>query len=983
MIESVINGDSNYDDDVKNILNEYDFVVEKNNVFRSINDKSDYKLVTLDNEMKIFFIKNEKTNVSCAHMVVDVGSVDNPKDLDGLAHFLEHMLFLGNEDTDNESNTFFQTEVKINGGMTNAYTDDTTTNYYFCVANDNFHNLMTMFHKFFVNPKFDVKYVEKEVYAVDSEHKKNKSNESWRTYNLFKKFVTDEINGRFATGNKESLLDKCGNPNVLRDRLIEFYNEHYSSHKMTLFISHNHIDDKFVKEMSELYGRVKLVKNVVNHPNNKIKLRRMKNAYELIKMKTEYVSHTMNLYWTLKGSHKFVNNLCVTSFNKLQTVLGSESTGSLYDLLVKYTCITSLLCGIESIYDKNCVVTIKLRLTDFGFDNWFIILYIVDAYIKNLIENDSMTDEIFDDVNKLDEKLAVMSLKCIEEMEGLKNIQMLTDIYSRYNVDLKYVIVCDILNANYDIRRKHFTKILKSMKMNRMKVIVSSNKFDVNELTEIDELYGTRYVKMNMDIIDDVFKHIHIKNMKPISNKYIDYLQNTDIIHPLPDEKKDYVLLENNGGQYYIKTKNVYDSYRFSCVFNIKLTEMNMADVYSYLSVLIYLRYIKKLHNEKFCMMNDVGFRIQMDIDSNNLSFNINYFPKNIELLLGDVLMLYFSFDKINKDIYTGIYDEIYGIILDNDGMEPYKLLRTKYIKLVNKNNAISNKDILEIIDNFSPDVLDYDEYILHVKKILSFGNIVGVFIGSIYYEQIVKIIDIVSSHIKPSTNRVSHTHNDYYEIDYEKIISKNVEINKNKLTDQNALIYGVFIDNIKPCVIKKNKDEQLISWKEKKPMIYLITMYLYDKFFEEIRTNRSLGYIADCSFINVNEMNNEDIFITFISQSSNDDIYNIVDEYVRKIVPIEINNITEEQFNITKKSIIKMYNEPFYNNDDEIYYVLGEIMSCKKTKKNRKFNNREKIAKAFEKCSLDVVKSYFTHAFMNNKRISLLLKQDNKNSQY
>ena len=64
-------------------------------------------------------------------MDVNVGHASDPADLPGLAHFLEHMLFLGTEKYPEEGhyNQFLQER----GGNSNAYTDFEHTNFFFDV----------------------------------------------------------------------------------------------------------------------------------------------------------------------------------------------------------------------------------------------------------------------------------------------------------------------------------------------------------------------------------------------------------------------------------------------------------------------------------------------------------------------------------------------------------------------------------------------------------------------------------------------------------------------------------------------------------------------------------------------------------------------------------------------------------------------------------------------------------------------------------
>lgn len=71
--------------------------------FRSRNDRNHYRKIVLENGLQALLIQSPsydqsgpsiaKTSAVC--MSVGVGSYSDPIDFPGLAHYLEHMLFMG------------------------------------------------------------------------------------------------------------------------------------------------------------------------------------------------------------------------------------------------------------------------------------------------------------------------------------------------------------------------------------------------------------------------------------------------------------------------------------------------------------------------------------------------------------------------------------------------------------------------------------------------------------------------------------------------------------------------------------------------------------------------------------------------------------------------------------------------------------------------------------------------------------------------
>lgn len=67
------------------------------NIFKSSQDKRDYRGLLLDNGLKCLLISDPTTDRSAAAVDVHAGYLLDPKEFPGLAHFCEHMLFMGSK----------------------------------------------------------------------------------------------------------------------------------------------------------------------------------------------------------------------------------------------------------------------------------------------------------------------------------------------------------------------------------------------------------------------------------------------------------------------------------------------------------------------------------------------------------------------------------------------------------------------------------------------------------------------------------------------------------------------------------------------------------------------------------------------------------------------------------------------------------------------------------------------------------------------
>lgn len=203
---------------------------------QSQNDDRSYRLVKLDNGLEALVISDPRTDKSAAGISVRVGHLSDPENAQGMAHFCEHLLFMGTEKYPQEND--YNEYLSRNNGQSNAYTAMDETVYYFDVHPPALPGALDRFAQFFIAPLFTDSCTEREILAVDSENKKNLQSDMWRQYQLEKSTSSRQhAYWRFGTGNKQTLWDEPvsqgRNP---RSELLDWYGEHYSANVMKLVV---------------------------------------------------------------------------------------------------------------------------------------------------------------------------------------------------------------------------------------------------------------------------------------------------------------------------------------------------------------------------------------------------------------------------------------------------------------------------------------------------------------------------------------------------------------------------------------------------------------------------------------------------------------------------------------------------------------------------------------------------------------------------
>jgi len=196
----------------------------------------DVKGFTLENGLKTVVISDPTSEVAAASVQVSVGYFSDPDNLPGLAHFLEHMLFMGTEKYPDENS--FSAFLNEHGGYSNAYTASEETNYHFEVQANALRETLDRFSGFFTCPLLTASGASRELDAVDSENSKNLQSDAWRD-NQLDKCTSDPTHpySKFGTGNKETLGDGPSRLGIdVRAALLKFHKEHYSAGRSTLCV---------------------------------------------------------------------------------------------------------------------------------------------------------------------------------------------------------------------------------------------------------------------------------------------------------------------------------------------------------------------------------------------------------------------------------------------------------------------------------------------------------------------------------------------------------------------------------------------------------------------------------------------------------------------------------------------------------------------------------------------------------------------------
>ncbi|CAK4067134.1 insulinase family protein [Vibrio sp. 16] len=349
----------------------------------SPNDSNTYRYLTLPNGIRVLLTHDANAQKSAAALAVNVGHFDDPQDREGLAHYLEHMLFLGTEKYPKVGE--FQSYINQHGGSNNAWTGTEHTCFFFDVSPNAFPSALDRFSQFFTAPLFNPEALDKERQAVDSEYKLKLNDDSRRLYQVNKEVINQAHPfSKFSVGNLETLGDRDGKS--IRDEIIDFHYSHYSADLMTLAIIGPQELDELQTLCEEMFNDI---------PNHQLAGKKIDAEYSdadstAISVHVEPIKDLRKLIlaFPMPGMDKYYQTKPLSYFAHL---LGDEGPGSLMVALKEQGWITSLSAGGGASGSNYRDFTISCSLTQEGMSHTDDIIQSVFSYIT-LIKTQGMDE---------------------------------------------------------------------------------------------------------------------------------------------------------------------------------------------------------------------------------------------------------------------------------------------------------------------------------------------------------------------------------------------------------------------------------------------------------------------------------------------------------------------------------------------------------------------------------------------------------------
>ena len=321
---------------------------------KSPNDDREYRYVVLPNRLRALLIHAPDSDRAAAAVSVARGSDHDPHEHPGLAHFVEHMLFIAT-DKYPEVDGFTEFMGK-NGGSRSAYTASGRTTYYFSIKQNRLPEALDRFAQFFIAPTFDPEYTEREKESVQAEYQVQFKQDNWRAHAVHRRLLDPEYPGsRFNIGSVESLR----NAGVAEVRA--FFEANYSADIITAAVLGPQDLDTLETLVNERFALVEdrdLGPRPANPPLYERGFLPASYAWRTVKdqrsLTFRFPVPPLRPHYDTKPAYH------------LASLIGHEGRGSLHELLSQRGWIESLAASRYSYDERNSVFSIAVGLTEAG-----------------------------------------------------------------------------------------------------------------------------------------------------------------------------------------------------------------------------------------------------------------------------------------------------------------------------------------------------------------------------------------------------------------------------------------------------------------------------------------------------------------------------------------------------------------------------------------------------------------------------------------
>jgi predicted Zn-dependent peptidase len=255
------------------------------------------------NGLRIVTIPMKDNPTVTVLVLVGTGSDYEPKEINGISHFLEHMCFKGTIKRPNSM--VISHELDALGCQYNAFTGNEYTGYYAKGDAKNFKQMFDIVTDIYLNSTFPEAEMEKEKGVIVEEINMYEDMPSSLVQDLFTEVLyKDQSAGRSTLGTKENIYK------MVRDNFVEYKKLHYVAENTVVVVSGNITNEEVYKEITKYFkdipvrkaGSKPKTKDIQTKPEILIKYKETDQTHFVLGVRTFNNFDKRNVFVSMLGA---------------------------------------------------------------------------------------------------------------------------------------------------------------------------------------------------------------------------------------------------------------------------------------------------------------------------------------------------------------------------------------------------------------------------------------------------------------------------------------------------------------------------------------------------------------------------------------------------------------------------------------------------------------------------------------------------------
>ncbi|KAI4229441.1 MAG: hypothetical protein L6R36_000895 [Xanthoria steineri] len=879
----------------------------------ALDDRS-YRVIRLPNQLEALLVHDPDTDKASASVNVNVGSFSDADDMPGMAHAVEHLLFMGTEKypVENDYNQY----LSAHSGYSNAYTSSTETNYYFEVAASSsqdadastngsvdspLHGALDRFAQFFIAPLFLSSTLDRELKAVDSENKKNLQSDTWRL-NQLKKSLSSPKHPyhHFSTGNLQTLRDEPTKRGVnIRDEFIKFHHQNYSANRMKLVVLGREELDELEAWVGSLFAGV-VNKDLPRNRWDDVEPFSDKELLTQVFAKPVMDSRLLDIYFPYQDEEAMYET---QPSRYLSHLIGHEGPGSILAHIKAKGWANGLSAGVAPVCPGSAFFTVSIKLTEDGLKRYQEIVEIVFQYIS-LIKQHKPQQWIVDEMKGMTE----VDFKFRQKSPA-------TSFTSKLSSIMQQPLPRDWLLSGISVIRRFdsqgITKALSYLRADNYRLTLVSQKFP-GDWDQQEKWYGTEYRveaipsefqaavrKAANSTAADLTSELHL----PHKNEFIPTKLTVDK-RDVTEPAKNPMLIRNDEAvrtwwkkddRFWVPKANAYITLR---------NPLAKATPETAVKANLYCEMVKDALEEYSYDAEIAGLEYQLSSYSTGIDIDIGGYSDKLAVLLEKVLVSMRDLE-VKPDRFDIIKERVLRGLRNWDFQQPYRQVGEFTRWLGSEKGWLNEQYLAEVEPLRAEDISAFYPQLLRQMHIECLAH------GNIHKEDALHITDLVESTLRPRTlpksqwqirrNLLLPPGSDFT---YRHILGDKANVN-------HCIEYYLYVGSLADHVLRAK--------------LLLLGQMTEEVGFDQLRTKEQLGYIVFTGAKFAATIMGYRVII----QSEKPTSY--LEERVNAFLSLfasRLDSMTQEAFEGHKKSLINKRLEKVKNLDQESERFWTQISS-------------------------------------------------------